>query len=211
MVNMRGQNNIEDGRHLRSFITRNKIIGSAYQVFLKEGFQKTTIKQIMEHAKIGYGTIYGHFKGKDDLLIVLMEDVMIKFFEIANYPFFPATRAEAREIILTQVLDFLRIAETEREIMGIFSEGIGLSNGVREKWEEIRLRFIQSIIKDITYSQVKGLARLDLKAEIVARSWFFANENYQWEIVFKKNEYSLEEIAETITTMYVDSIYINDK
>lgn len=206
---MRNQNNIEDGRHLRSFITRNKIISAAYQVFLKEGFQKTTIKQIMEHAKIGYGTIYGHFKGKDDLLIILMEDVMNKFFEIANYPFFPTTREEAREIILTQVLDFLRIADTEREIMEIFSEGIGLSSVVREKWEEIRIRFIQSIIKDITFSQVKGLARPDLKAEIVARSWFFANENYQWEIVFKKNEYSLEEIAETITTMYVDSIYIN--
>ncbi|WP_419393389.1 TetR/AcrR family transcriptional regulator [Cytobacillus praedii] len=205
---MREQNNIEDGRHLRAFITRNKIINSAQEVFLKDGFQKTTIKQIMEHAKIGYGTIYGHFKGKDDLLVLLMEDVMEKFFTIANTPFFPSTTEEAREIILSQVLDFLRVADTERDMMRVFSEGIGLSAVISEKWEEIRLRFIQSIIKDITYSQVKGLARLDLRAEIVAKGWFFTNEMYQWEIVFNKNEYPLEEIAETITTMYVESIYL---
>ncbi|EKN62627.1 TetR family transcriptional regulator [Neobacillus bataviensis LMG 21833] len=205
---MREKNNVEDGRHLRSIITRNKIIKASHFIFSREGFRNTTVKQIMEQANIGYGTFYGHFKGKDDLFIVLMEDVMNKFFEIANTPFFPITRDEAKEIILTQVLNFLQIAETEREIMKVFSEAIGLSTIVNEKWEEIRLRFIQSITKDITYAQFKGLARTDLKAEIVARSWFFSNENYQWEIVFHKNSFSLDEIASTLTTMYVDAIYL---
>ncbi|MGE7274512.1 TetR/AcrR family transcriptional regulator [Brevibacillus panacihumi] len=76
---MKHQINIEDGRHLRSMKTRNKIINAAHHVFLKEGFQNTTIKQIIEQAKTGYGTAYGHFKGKDDLLIILMEDVMNQF------------------------------------------------------------------------------------------------------------------------------------
>ncbi|MGE7274513.1 hypothetical protein ACQKK5_24075 [Brevibacillus panacihumi] len=93
--------------------------------------------------------------------------------------------------------------------MKVFSEAIGLSQTINQKWEEIRQRFIQSITKDITYSQVKGLARTDLKAEVVARSWFFSNEMYQWEIVFKKNDYTLEEIAHTLTTMYVDAIYLD--
>lgn len=205
---MKKQNNIEDGRHLRSMITRNKIINAAHDVFLREGFRNTTIKQIIEQANIGYGTAYGHFKGKDDLLIVLMENVMNKFFEIANTPFFPLTKEEAKKIILSQVLNFLKIAETERDIMKVFSEAVGISTVVNEKWEEIRLRFIQSITKDITYVQLKGLARTDLKAEIVARSWFFSNEIYQWEIVYQKSHYSLEEVASTLTTMYVEAIYL---
>lgn len=192
---------------MRSMKTRNKIINAAHHVFLREGFQQTTIKQIIEHAKTGYGTAYGHFKGKDDLLIILMEDVMNKFFEIAHTPFFPTSKEEAKEIILSQVLEFLKIADTEREIMKVFSEAIGLSQTVNEKWEEIRQRFIQSITKDITYSQAKGLARTDLKAEVAARAWFFSNEMYQWEIVFQKSTVSLEEIALTLTTMYVDAIY----
>ncbi|MFF2445544.1 TetR/AcrR family transcriptional regulator [Neobacillus sp. NPDC058068] len=208
---MREKNKVEDGRRLRSITTRNKIIKAAHIVFSREGFRNTTVKHIMEQANIGYGTFYGHFKGKDDLFIVLMEDVMNKFFEIAKTPFFPITRDEAKEIILTQVLNFLQIADTEREIMKVFSEAIGLSTIVNEKWEEIRLRFIQSITKDIAYSQFKGLARTDLKAEIVARSWFFSNENYQWEIVFNTNNFSLEEVAATLTTMYVEAIYKEKK
>ncbi|GIN85946.1 TetR family transcriptional regulator [Heyndrickxia sporothermodurans] len=204
---MKDEINIEDGRHLRSIRTRNKIIRAAHHIFLKEGFQRTTVKSIMEEANIGYGTVYGHFKGKDDLLIVLMEDVMKKFFDVASIPFFPTTREEAKEIILSQVLSFLKIADTERDIMKVFSEAMGLSHKVNEKWEEIRLRFIQGITKDITYSQVKGLARTDLKAELAACSWFFSNEMYQWEIVFNHNKYSLDEIAWTLTTMYVDAIY----
>ncbi|ETI68316.1 TetR/AcrR family transcriptional regulator [Neobacillus vireti] len=204
---MRENNNLEDGRHLRSIITRNKIIKAAHVVFLREGFRNTTVKQIMAQANIGYGTFYGHFKGKDDLLIVLMENVMSKFFAIANSPFFPLSKENAKEIILSQVLNFLKIADTERDIMKVFSEAIGLSPIVHQKWEEIRLKFIQSITKDITYSQFKGLARTDLKAEIVARSWFFSNEIYQWEIVFNKSNFSLEEIASSLTTMYVDAIY----
>ncbi|SIS01303.1 transcriptional regulator, TetR family [Peribacillus simplex] len=204
---MREQNNLEDGRRLRSMKTRYKIINAAHHVFLREGYQQTTIKQIIEQARTGYGTAYGHFKGKDDLLIIVMEDVMNKFFDVAHIPFFPSTKEEAKGIILDQVLEFLKIADTEREIMKVFSEGIGVSATVNDKWEEIRQGFIQSITKDITYSQVKGLARTDLKAELVARSWFFSNEMYQWEIVFNKNKSPLEEIALTLTTMYVDAIY----
>ncbi|MEH7235871.1 TetR/AcrR family transcriptional regulator [Bacillus sp. JJ1562] len=198
----------EDGRHLRAMKTRYKIINSARHVFLREGFQNTTIKQIIEHAQIGYGTAYSHFDGKDDILIFLMEDVMKEFFEIAHTPFFPSTREEAKEIILGQILRFLKIAETERDIMKVFSEGIGISPIANEKWEDIRQGFIQSITKDITYSQRNGLARTDLKAEIAARMWFYANEMYQWEIVFEKNKSPMEEIAETIVTIYVDAIYL---
>ncbi|GGE60775.1 TetR/AcrR family transcriptional regulator [Priestia taiwanensis] len=204
---MKNHYKTEDGRHLRALITRNKIIHAAEKIFQQEGFQHTTIKQIINVAQIGYGTAYGHFKGKDELLIVLMEDVMKRFFDIAHTPFFPSSRDEARGIILSQVLDFLRIADTERQMMKVFSEAIGLSESVNQKWDEIRQKFIQSITKDITYSQAKGLARMDLKAELVARGWFYSNEMYQWEIVFEKNEESLEEIAETLTTMYVDAIY----
>lgn len=205
---MKDQNKVEDGRHLRSIKTRNKLKKAAHQIFLKEGFQNTTVNQIIKQAKTGYGTAYGHFKGKDEILIVLMEDVMNQFTEIANIPFFPSSREEAEEIILNQVLTFLRIAQTEREIMKVFSEAIGVSPMVNQKWEEIRHRFIQSITKDITYSQAKELARTDLKAELVARSWFFSNEMYQWEIVFNRNIATLEEIAETLTRMYVDALYL---
>lgn len=197
-----------DGRHLRSIKTRQKLLNAARQIFLEEGFQNSTINQIIKLAKTGYGTAYAHFTGgKDELLIVLMEDVMQKFFEIANTPFYPTSKEEVKEIVLSQVLAFLKVAESEREMMRVFKEATGLSSDANKKWEEIRQNFIHSITKDITYSQGKGLARTDLKPELVARSWFYANEMYQWEIVENKHQDSLDEIAITLTSMYIDGLY----
>ncbi|MFX3633993.1 MAG: TetR/AcrR family transcriptional regulator [Candidatus Pristimantibacillus sp.] len=197
-----------DGRHLRSQKTRQKLLKAARTVYLQEGFQNATINQIIKLAKTGYGTAYTHFTGKDDLLIVLMEDVMQQFFEIANFTFCPTSKEEAKKVILEQVLTFFQIAESERDMMKVFAEAMGLSSAINLKWEEIRHKLIQSINNDITYSQKHGLARTDLNPELVARQWFYANEMYQWEIVHNRHEFSLDEIAATITTMYTDALYL---
>lgn len=198
-----------DGRHQRSILTRQKLLDAARDVFQEVGFAKTTISQIIKRANTGYGTAYVHFKGKDDLLIVLMDNVMQKFVEMANSPFSPSTKEEAKSLVLKQVTAFLTMAKSDQEMLKIFWEARGLSHSVNNKWDEIRHTFISFITKDISYSQQKGLARTDLKAELIARSWFFANENYQWEIVQNVNTAPIDEIAKTLTTMYIDGLYIN--
>lgn len=205
---MNNSKEIIDGRHLRSIQTRQKLLEAGRKIFLKEGFQKATISQIIKLAKTGYGTAYVHFTGKDDLLIVLMEDLMEKFFEIAETPFFPETKEAAKRIIFSQTLTFLKLSESERDMMQVFAEAIGLSAAIDRKWGEIRKKFIQCITKDITYSQQKGLARTDLQAELVASGWFFSNEMYQWQIVRNQHTASIEEIATTLVTMYTDGLYL---
>ena len=78
------KNKVGDKRHLRSIMTRQKLLEAAKEVFLQEGFQAAAISQIIKKANVGYGTAYVHFKGKEDLLIVLMENVMEQFYEIAE-------------------------------------------------------------------------------------------------------------------------------
>lgn len=186
-----------------------KLLNAAREVFFEVGFEKTTIAQIIKQAKTGYGTAYVHFKGKDDILIMLMENVMKEFLDLAETPYKPSSKEEAKQLVLKQVSSFLNMAKTNKNIMKVFSDAIGLSPSVSKKWDEIRQANIYFITKDITYAQNKGLARTDLKAELVARSWFFTNENYQWDIVRDATSETLEEIAWTITTMYIDGLYLD--
>lgn len=204
---MKQSKELLDGRHLRSVQTRNKLMQAARAVFLEEGFHKSTISQIIKRANTGYGTAYVHFTGKDDLLIVLMEDVMTAFFEIAELPFYPISKAEAETLIQTQTSIFLRLAESERKLLQVFAEAIGMSTSVRDKWTEIREKFIYRIAKDIAYSQQNGLARIDLNCELVARGWFFSNEMYLWEIVRNEHQVSVDEIATTLTAIYTGGLY----
>lgn len=194
-------------RKLRSLETRKKLLAAGREQFIESGFQKTTIAQIIKRANTGYGTAYVHFKGKDDLLMQLMEEVMDRFYEIAELPFKPQSKQEAYDIIEKQAILFLEMANEERSMMQVIEEAIRLSEDVNRKWKDIRERFIKRIAQDIAYSQANGLARSDVDHNLVARGWFFANEMYLWEIV--KNEYgfTVEEIAHNLTAVYTGGIY----
>lgn len=198
---------IVDGRLLRSIQTRQKLLEAAREVFLEEGFQKSTISEVIKRARTGYGTAYVHFKGKDDLLIVLMEDVMGDFFQIAEMPFLPESREEAEQLILHQTMTFLTMAESQRNMLQVFAEAIGVSTSALEKWKEIREKFIHRISQDIRYSQAKGLARTEVNSELVARSWFFSHEMYLWEIVRNEQQAPIDEISETLTAIYTGGLY----
>ncbi|MCU5462538.1 TetR/AcrR family transcriptional regulator [Bacillus cereus] len=194
-------------RKHRSLETKKKLLHAGYTIFIHNGFQKTTITQIIKHAETGYGTAYVYFKNKDDLLIVLMEDVMIQFYDISERSFSPQTKEEARIMIQNQVRAFLQLAEKERAILQVVQEAIGLSKEIRQKWNEIRERFINNITQDITYSQENGLAQPELNEEIVARAWFAMNEMFLWTIVKNNNNLELEEIVHTLTEMYTTGLY----
>lgn len=198
---------VESKRQLRSLKTRQKLLEAANEVFLEEGFQKATITQMIKKADIGYGTAYVHFKGKEDLLIVLMESVMERFYTIAETSFFPETKESAESIIYKQATLFLKMAEDERNMMQIFEQAIGISDVISDKWKTIREKFINRISLDISYAQEKGLARKELNPELVARAWFFTNEMYLWEIVRNEQHYSIDEIAKTITSLYTTGLY----
>ncbi|MGH1256228.1 MULTISPECIES: TetR/AcrR family transcriptional regulator [Bacillus] len=201
------KNNTLSSRKHRSIETKKKLLHAGYTIFIQNGFQKTTITQIIKHAETGYGTAYVYFKNKDDLLIVLMEDVMNQFYDIAERSFSPQTKEEAHKMIQNQVRAFLQLAEKERAILQVVQEAIGLSKEIRQKWDEIRERFINSIAQDITYSQEGGLAQPELNKEIVASAWFAMNEMFLWAIVKNDKELELGEIVHTLTEMYTTGLY----
>jgi AcrR family transcriptional regulator len=194
-------------RKYRSLETKKKLLQSGYTIFIKNGFQKTTITQIIKHAETGYGTAYVYFKNKDALLVVLMEDVMNRFYDIADRSFLPQTKAEARDMIQNQVRPFLQLAQEERAILQVVEEAIRTSKEIRQKWDEIRERFVTRIIQDITHSQENELVRTELNKEIVACGWFSMNETFLWTIVQNDKELELEEIVHTLTVMYTTGLY----
>jgi AcrR family transcriptional regulator len=93
-------------RERKALKTKNKLLEAGKKVLLEQGFQKATVTQIIREAGTGYGTAYVYFKNKDELLIVLMEDVMAKFYGVAGRTFAPKTSKEAYHLIEDQVKVF---------------------------------------------------------------------------------------------------------
>ena len=64
--------------------TEIQIIKSATRLFLNQGFSKTTHRQIAEESGIGLGTITYHYKVKEDMLRILIEELMDYHLDIIN-------------------------------------------------------------------------------------------------------------------------------
>jgi AcrR family transcriptional regulator len=54
--------------------TRQEILQSAHQLFLKNGFHGTSMRQIAQGAGIAVGGIYNHFASKDEIFSALLSD-----------------------------------------------------------------------------------------------------------------------------------------
>lgn len=57
------------GRHKQS--TKTKIVKAAWKLFYKQGYDNTTVDDIIEASQTSKGTFYHYFKGKDGLLTSL--------------------------------------------------------------------------------------------------------------------------------------------
>lgn len=194
-------------RERQAVQTRKNLLDAGRFTFLENGFQKTTVSQIIKKANTGYGTAYVYFKNKDELFIILMEEVMEKFYEVAEQPFGPTSKDEAHQLITEQVRLFLTLAVEEGEMMKVVKEAIGFSVDVEQRWDMIRERFIERISLDINYSQKKGLANPSFHPKLVARGWFYANEMFMWDFVQGKNFSSKDEVIQNLAYLYTDGLY----
>ena len=53
--------------------SREKAVEAARQLFFEQGFQATSLAQIYQRAQINPGSLYYHFRSKDDLLLAVLE------------------------------------------------------------------------------------------------------------------------------------------
>lgn len=63
---------------------RHEIFHKVVRVFVKKGFQETSMREIAELAGIGKSTLYDYFKTKDDILLYFFEDQLNDLTEVAQ-------------------------------------------------------------------------------------------------------------------------------
>ncbi len=193
-------------RYLRSRITRKLILDSALDVFLSEGYTKTTIAKISKQAQVGYGTVYSHFKGKDDILNKVVDSVLDEFYNLLEVPFAPNTIKEARDTYYELVLTSFRLAEQHRPIMKVYQEALGQSESIAAHWHNVKEHFIKSSARSFAYSQEKRLAK-QFDIQIGAKAYILLVDRFIWEVV-NEREKNLEQITNTLIDMLFHGFFL---
>ena len=201
--------NRKNGYVLRGEEKRKQIIESAKAVFLENGYRNATVTLFAKHAGVGYGTVYDHFsKGKDEILLYIMEDIMGDFYKVASVVYTPESKSEAFRFTLKNTTDYLELATIHKNWLALFYEAIGHSIDVRHQWEEITEKFIERISQNVEIVKQKGLIRnVDFDTRVVAGLLYYPGENYLWKIALGKTSKDYRDIARDITEVYTHGLF----
>ena len=64
---------------MKPIATPDPIIAQAVKLFAERGYAETNLPSIAKAANVAVGTIYRHFKGKEDILNTAFTDIMHYF------------------------------------------------------------------------------------------------------------------------------------
>lgn len=70
---------IEEGK-----ITKKRILSESLKLFRNNGYDKTSIQQILDNTGIGKGTFYHHFSSKEEILDSIIDDHLMIFINLVR-------------------------------------------------------------------------------------------------------------------------------
>ena len=83
--------------------TRGRIVSAAWQLFYEQGYENTTVEEIIETSQTSKGSFYHYFDGKDALLSTL-SDLFNEKYEALQEPMDPAMPAMDKLLFLNSEL-----------------------------------------------------------------------------------------------------------
>ncbi|MGY2290049.1 TetR family transcriptional regulator [Pseudomonas sp. SDO528_S397] len=84
---------VDDGQLIDPDSARGKLLQTAAHLFRNQGFERTTVRDLASAVGIQSGSIFHHFKSKDDILRAVMEETIHY-----NTALMRASLAEARDV-----------------------------------------------------------------------------------------------------------------
>ena len=83
--------------------TRGRIVSAAWQLFYEQGYEHTTVEEIIESSETSKGSFYHYFDGKDALLSTL-SDLFDEKYEALQETMDPAMPALDKLLFLNREL-----------------------------------------------------------------------------------------------------------
>jgi AcrR family transcriptional regulator len=106
-------------RDIREQYQRQRVLTAATGVFARRGYQSTTVDQIVSAAKIGVGSFYGLFEGREDCFLQLYDLIVAEAEEAVAAAAAGKGRWEDRVVEVLRALLELAAAEPDRARVAI--------------------------------------------------------------------------------------------
>jgi len=172
--------------------TKNQILEAALHVFVKSGFSKTTMDDIVSESGLSKGAIYHHYGSKKELFLALIDYWENYFFKnIINKDL---TNNNPDELLRDITLDVIKAFKSSKHIFLAELEFWSLSNhdlDVRKRTTELYSKLIVLFRNIISKGVSSGLYK-NIDLDVAALSVMTSLQGVIWFSIFEKTEISAE-------------------
>lgn len=186
--------------------TKSKIISAAWRLFYDQGYDNTTVEDIVSASLTSKGTFYHYFDGKDALLGTLSTLFDDKYSELVPH--------------LSEIeSSFDRLIFLNAELFGMIERSISvellskllstqlLVKGERHLLDRDRLYF-KLLEKTVREGQSAGELRSDISSSEIVKAYALAERAFMYDWCLCSGEYSLKSYACPVFRAFL-STYLN--
>lgn len=152
--------------------TKDRVIEAAFRLIHRQGFNNTSLEDILRASGVGKGNFYHHFKGKDELGYAILDRLALWATEELGREVFDRGMDPVEQVF--HLLD--RIASAQRETACVGGCPLGnlalemsdIHDGFRQRIGEILTIWRGHIAKAITRAQGQGQLARNVQSERLA-------------------------------------------
>jgi AcrR family transcriptional regulator len=184
--------------------TKSKIVSAAWKLFYEQGYEDTTIEEIIEESQTSKGSFYHYFEGKDALLGSLAYMMDEKYEELEPQI---AEDANSYDVLLYLNRELLTMIE---ETINIELLATLYSTQLTTKGDRPLLDRGRTYYKLLRKIMIRGKERGELRADMgvseMVHYYAMCERALLYEWCLRKGEYSLTDEASKKLPMMIQSL-----
>jgi TetR/AcrR family transcriptional regulator, ethionamide resistance regulator len=195
---------IRGTRRERRQKTREKAIANALKLAEKGSFRDVTVDQIARSSGLSRSAFYTHFQDKQELLMVAVEEVSERLYEMADRWWHGV--GPPAERVRRAIDGVVSVYAEHSRVLRIATEVSTYDDEVRALWLDIAERFIEATADHVRAEQDVGLITRNLDPRSTAESLYWMAERCCY-IYLGRGDRTPKAVIEALAPVWTAALY----
>jgi AcrR family transcriptional regulator len=183
--------------------TRSRIVSAAWKLFYEQGYDDTTVEEIVEESGTSKGSFYHYFSGKDALLGSLSD-----LFDDKYETLIPTLEADMdsfdKLMFLNQELFLMIDNSVSLDLVARMYSSQLVTTGEKHLMDHNRL-YYKLLRQIVSEGQQKGELRGDAAVNEIVKAYALCERALIYDWCISNGDYSLSQYAKTMMPIFLGS------
>ncbi len=184
--------------------TKSKIVKAAWKLFYEQGYDDTTVDEIIEESKTSKGSFYHYFEGKDALLSSLSYMFDEKYSEIKE-TLNDSDNSFEKLLYMNEVLFDMIENEINIDLLARLYSSQLITKGDKHMLDYNR-EYYKLLRKVISEGQDRGELTTEMSVNDIVKLYAMCERGLMYDWCIRNGEYSLKKYAKEVMPMLLSGL-----